>query len=244
MQVVLALETSTDACSVALAHGETVYHRHHLEPRAHNRILLPMIAELLAEADLSPAELEAVAFGRGPGSFTGLRIAAAVTQGIAWPRDLPVLGVSTLSVLAASAAASRDLSGVSGILTLVDARMGELYWNAFRLEKDGMRGLVEDALATPAALGDGLRAALAEDAGSGRWLVVGSGLAALTASGHRLPSRMEVIEAADVLPDARCLLALARPQFAAGYGLSAGEAIPHYLQDERRWRRQTDPPRR
>jgi len=151
--------------------------------------------------------------------------------------------VSTLSVLAASAAAVHDLSGVHGILTLVDARMGEIYWNAFRFDNGGMRNLVEDALVAPAAFGDDLRAACAVNGGHGpaRWLVVGNGLAALTASGHTLPADLEAIEAPDILPDARCLLALARPGFAAGAGLPASEAIPHYLRDERRWRRLNDP---
>lgn len=235
MQVILALDTSSDACSVALARGTEVYSRHHLEARAHNRLLLPMIEELLAEAGLHPADLDALAFGRGPGSFTGLRIAAAVTQGLAWAHDLPVLGVSSLEMLAAEALLRRP--DAHGVMTLIDARMGECYWNAFRRQAARIEALGEDAIDAPMAIGSGLQQRCASQPGI--WLLVGAELLAEPAW-PAWPG-FQVTAMKDVIPDARTLLALARPRLEAGLGRPAGDAVPVYLRDASRWRRLDDP---
>ncbi|MCC5887363.1 MAG: tRNA (adenosine(37)-N6)-threonylcarbamoyltransferase complex dimerization subunit type 1 TsaB [Gammaproteobacteria bacterium] len=236
MQAVLALDTSTDACSVALDHGGRVHFRHHVEARAHNRLLLPMIEEVLAEAGLAPADLDALAFGRGPGSFTGLRIAAAVTQGLAWAHELPVLGVSSLEILAAEALLR--VADAGGVITLLDARMGECYWNAFDNGSGGLQALGEDGLAAPAALGPEIQARCA--AGPGRWLLVGAEL--LPESSWPQWEGCEVVVMEALIPDARTLLTLARPRLEAGQGLTAREAVPAYLRDASRWRRLDDPP--
>lgn len=238
MSNLLALETSTDACSVALQCGDRVLARHHVEPRAHNRLLLELIDELLAEAGLIPSQLDGLAFGRGPGSFTGLRIAAAVSQGIAWAGDVPVVAVSTLEVLAATALASRA-ERPAGIFTLLDARMGECYWNGFRLAGGHLQGVTEDRLVTPAALEACVQDWVVADERA-NWCWVGDGLSAFAevAVLDRWPgSKFE-----GLLPDARQLLQLAAPRLAAGEGRLAAEAIPHYLRDERRWRRMDQAP--
>lgn len=236
MEVILALETSTEVCSVALTRGDAVHHRHRVEPRAHNRILLPMIDALLEEAGCTPADLGAIAFGCGPGSFTGLRIAAAVTQGIAWARDIPVLGVSTLEIVAATAA-SRSRKPIAGIVTLLDARMGELYWNAFLARPNGLAAIGPDALAVPQAIAGRLPGLCG--AHPGRWWIAGAELLG-SDDLPRIPGvDMDAVD--DVLPDARALLELARPRLLAGEGLPARDAIPHYLRDEKRWRRIGDP---
>lgn len=234
MQNLLALETSTDACSVALRCGNAVTAVHHVEPRAHNRLLLSLIDQVLAEASLVPAQLDAVAFGRGPGSFTGLRIAAAVTQGIAWAHALPVVGVSTLQVLAATALSQAE-TPPAGVVTLVDARMDECYWNAFCPHSEQtLQPLAEDRLARPETLPELLAPLVAQAPGD--WWLVGNGSPLLPASDWPAGIHWPLMNG-ELLPHARALLQLAWPRLEAGEGLPADQAIPHYLRDERRWRR-------
>src|SRR3569833_3307602 len=130
----LAIDTATEACSAALYLDGAVNKRYVLAPREHALLILPMIDELLRDANLSPLELDAVAFGRGPGAFTGLRIAAGVAQGIAYGADLPVVPVSSLAALAQGCYRER---GVTRVLATIDARIGEVYWGAYRLGSDG-----------------------------------------------------------------------------------------------------------
>lgn len=121
---ILAIEASTEACSVALSIGHQQLSRYVLAPQQHARLILPMCQELLQEADIRPAQLSAVAFGRGPGSFTGIRIATTVAQGIAIAHDLPVIGVSSLQIIAQIAF---DLYQKTQVFSGIDARMNEIY---------------------------------------------------------------------------------------------------------------------
>jgi len=129
---ILAIETSTQACSAALLCNGEILQRYKVAPRGHGDLILPMIDELMAEADLSPAQLSAVAFGRGPGAFTGVRIATSVAQGIAFGADLPVVPVSSLAALAQAGFRQK---GYQAMLCAVDARMGEIYWGAYQIEQ-------------------------------------------------------------------------------------------------------------
>ncbi len=235
MTSILALDTSGDACSVALGRDGAVWHRHTVEPRAHHRLLLPMVEDVFTEAGCAPAELDAVAFGCGPGSFTGLRIATAVTQAIAWAHDLTVIGVSTLEIMAASAVEADP--SAHGVIALLDARMGECYWNLFRAEQGQVLALQADGLAQR----DVLAAAIARHVATagGRWLLLGADL--LGDASQLVPQQGELVAAAAPDVDARMLLTLAGRRFEAGEGLPAREAIPRYLRDERRWRRVCDP---
>ncbi len=235
MQAVLALDTSTDVCSVALEHGGRVHFRHQLEARAHNRLLLPMIEEVLAEAGLLPSDLDALVFGRGPGSFTGLRIAAAVTQALAWAHDVPVLGVSSLEVLAAEAL--QRVPAATGVITLIDARMGECYWNVFAVTSAAPEALGEDGLDAPTAISVQLEARCAAQAGM--WLLVGAEL--LPESLRPAWQGCELIAMDAVMPNARTLLTLATPRLRVGEGRPASEAVPVYLRDASRWRQLDDP---
>nr|VFJ96912.1 MAG: tRNA threonylcarbamoyl adenosine modification protein YeaZ [Candidatus Kentron sp. H]VFJ97120.1 MAG: tRNA threonylcarbamoyl adenosine modification protein YeaZ [Candidatus Kentron sp. H]VFK02851.1 MAG: tRNA threonylcarbamoyl adenosine modification protein YeaZ [Candidatus Kentron sp. H] len=127
---ILAIDTATDACSVALHLDGEYWGRHELAPRQHAEILLPRIRELLSEAGLSLNHLDALAFGRGPGAFTGVRIATSVAQGLAFGADLPVVPISSLHALAQGAWRER---GERNLLAALDARMGEVYWGAYRV---------------------------------------------------------------------------------------------------------------
>ena len=131
---ILALDTATEACSAALLSGDgSVYERHDIAPRRHAELILPMVDGILTEAGLGLNDLDAIAFGRGPGAFTGVRIAAGVTQGLALGAGLPVIPVSSLAALAQPA-----LGKAAIVLPAIDARMGEVYWAAYESDQDGL----------------------------------------------------------------------------------------------------------
>ena len=137
----LAIETSSEACSVALSVGGELLERHEHAPLRHAELLLPAIRGLLSEANLPLSRLDAIAFGRGPGSFTSLRIGIGVVQGLAWAADLPVVPQSSLAAVAQSAAEKAGGAG-EHVVVAVDARMQEVFSATFRV---GSRGLVESA---------------------------------------------------------------------------------------------------
>ena len=130
---ILAIETSSAACSAALSVDGEVVERDALAPRQHAALILPMIESLLAESGCAVGELDAIAFGRGPGSFTGVRIAASIVQGIAFAADLPVIPVSTLAALAFGA--MRE-SSVPRVIAALDARREEVYWACYERTAD------------------------------------------------------------------------------------------------------------
>ena len=141
----LAIETATESCSVALSvHGELLS-RSELAPRGHADLLLPWVTELLAEAELKITGLDAIAFSRGPGSFTSLRIGIGVTQGLAWGADLPVVPVSSLQSTAQSAAAH----GVTSAIVALDARMNEVYCGSFQQDESGLMRAVSKEMVCP-----------------------------------------------------------------------------------------------
>lgn len=131
---IIALDTSTDACSVALAIGREVVADHRITPRRQAQLVLPMIDDLLAKSGLSRTDLDGIVFGQGPGSFTGLRVAASVTQGIALGLDIGVIGISSL---AAMAQGCHRRFGDRYIAVALDARLDEVYWGAYRVPDEG-----------------------------------------------------------------------------------------------------------
>jgi tRNA threonylcarbamoyladenosine biosynthesis protein TsaB len=131
----LAIDTSGETCSAALLCGADLVQTLEFAPRRHGDLILAMMARLLGEAGLTLGALDALAFGRGPGSFTGVRIATAVVQGAAFGAGLGVIGVSTLAALAQG---QYRLSGHRRILTALDARMGELYWGCYAVGEEGL----------------------------------------------------------------------------------------------------------
>nr|VFJ47718.1 MAG: tRNA threonylcarbamoyladenosine biosynthesis protein TsaB [Candidatus Kentron sp. FW] len=141
MKSILAIDTSTDACSVALYSGGEYSESHVLAPRRHTEILLPEIEALLSRSALSLHDLDGLAFGRGPGAFTGLRIATGVIQGLAFGTGLPVIPISSLQALAQGIWREHKERNV---LTALDARMGEVYWGAYRIGPGGLAVSVTD----------------------------------------------------------------------------------------------------
>ena len=215
----LALDSATEACSVALLHESGLIERYELLGRGHAERLLPMVDELLAEAGVALPALDAIAFGRGPGSFTGLRIAAGITQGLAAGAQLPVLPVSDLAAVALAAA---RLSGKDRILVCMDARMGQVYWAAFDCGAGRPLAVCDEAVANPADV--------VPPVGT-TWFGAGHGFAAYPALAASLGERLAGTSA-ELLPRASDVARIAAIDFAAGRGLPAAQALPVYLRNE------------
>ncbi len=216
---ILAVDSATEACSAALLHEHGLIERYELIGRGHAERLLPMVDELLAEAGIGLAAVDAIAFGCGPGGFTGLRIAAGITQGLAWGAQIPVLPVSDL---AAVAAAGSRISASDRILVCMDARMGQVYWAAFDCRSGEPLPLTPEAVADP---GDVM------PPGAAPWFGAGHGFAAYPALTTHLGGRLAGT-AAELLPRAGDIAAIGAIGFAAGRGLPAAQALPVYLRND------------
>ncbi|SMF95522.1 tRNA threonylcarbamoyladenosine biosynthesis protein TsaB [Methylomagnum ishizawai] len=216
----LAIETATEACSAALLVGDQLIERYQLAPRLHNSLILPMVDELLAEAGLVVGQLDALAFGRGPGSFTGVRIAAGVAQGIAFGADLPVVPVSTLAALAEAALAA---TGLDTAFPCIDARMGEVYWAVYRRGGTGWAELLGEEAVLPAEQASFPEAVRGVATGSG-WATYGAVL------GERLGGRvLTVLEGQ--FPRAGFVARLGAAAFQAGVAVPVEQVQPIYLRD-------------
>jgi len=216
----LAVETSTDACSAALFIDGEIREKFELAPREHTKLILPMIDSLMADAQLKPQHLDAVALSRGPGSFTGVRIATGVAHGIAFGADIPVVLVSTLAAIAQDFF-NRRPEDVA--FTAMDARMNEIFWGVYQRNALGLAVLRGDETVTPAgeALYPELKGA---GVGSG-WAVYGEILMS------RLGSRVQSIES-EVWPRAACIVQLGAYDFANGLAVPVEQAMPVYLRDK------------
>ena len=204
-----ALETSSPWCSVALWRDGEIASIERLAGNRHSELVLPMLQTLLDRISLSMKDLDAVAFGAGPGSFTGLRIACALAQGLALPRGLPVLGVSAFEALA-------EESGAPRVAACIDARMREVYYAALENRGGRWREVVPPRCVAPQEV--------RPPSGAG-WVGCGSGFAAYGDLGF------ETVFPA-VHPTAAAIAALAAPRFAAGEGVDAALAAPAYLRDK------------
>ena len=216
----LAIETATEACSAALWLEGEIRERLETAPRRHAQRILAMIEVLLAEAGLGLPSLDAVAFGRGPGSFTGVRIAAGVTQGLALGADLPVVPVSTLLALGQAALEGR---APRPVLAALDARMGEVYFLACRPDAEGLlEPAGEERVAPPSKI---------PVVSGGPWLGAGSGWAAWPeALRARVQGEIELAE--DCLPTAAAVARLAARDYRRGLAVSPEAAVPVYLRDQ------------
>jgi tRNA threonylcarbamoyladenosine biosynthesis protein TsaB len=211
-----SIETATEWCSVALWHdGEVVS----LERRAGNRqgeFVLPMLGQLLERSGIGMQDLQAVAYGAGPGAFTGLRIACGVAQGLALGRGLPVIGISTLEAVA-------EESGAEKAVVAIDARMHEVYYAAFEKRAGGWKCVLPATCIAPDQVdippGDA-------------WLGCGSGFEVYrTRIEPRLRGALARL-APEIRPSAVAVARLAAPLLAAGGGRDAADAIPHYIRDK------------
>jgi tRNA threonylcarbamoyladenosine biosynthesis protein TsaB len=221
---ILALETSTSQCSAALLTSVGIFERSQTAERAHAELIIPMLEALLAEAALSLRQLDALAFGRGPGAFTGVRVATAVVQGLGFGSERPVVPVSDLMALAAGA---HRRHGARKILACLDARMSQVYWCAYTVNApDDLIGCVPEALGAPESI------RLPDSEG---WFGVGSGFNAYRIALTRHIGSAVGAQDASLLPMAQDIAALAKLHLARGQAVSAGEALPVYLRDRVAW---------
>jgi tRNA threonylcarbamoyladenosine biosynthesis protein TsaB len=230
----LAIDCSTQACSVALlADGMLLSEQFEVGVRQHTQRLLPMVDSLLTQTQISLSQLDAIAFGRGPGSFTGLRICLGAVQGLAFGADLPVLPISTLAALAQTAVADNNIPVTpnSRILSMIDARMDEIYWAQYTVNKGLVEIDGEERLSVPEQL------LLPTMPGSNNipYLAVGSGWN----YADRISFRERVSKAdGGLLPRASAIALLAEGDCREGRWCSPDEARPCYLRDELAWQKQ------
>ncbi|MGP1676949.1 MAG: tRNA (adenosine(37)-N6)-threonylcarbamoyltransferase complex dimerization subunit type 1 TsaB [Burkholderiales bacterium] len=212
----IAIETSTEYCSLALSRGAQVFERSVHAGQRHSELALPALRELLQQAALDMQSIEGVAYGAGPGSFTGLRIACGLAQGLALARDLPVAGIGTLLALA-------ENSGAGKVIACLDARMGEVYHAAYRNSGGNWIETHAPGLYRPDAV---------PQVEGADWIACGSGFrvhaAALAQRYDGAISRTD----ADAVPSAVAMLRLATRVFAAGQGVDAAAAVPLYVRDK------------
>jgi tRNA threonylcarbamoyladenosine biosynthesis protein TsaB len=216
MPTILAVETSTELASAALLLKDRLLVRDAAPVQTHTQSLLPMVQALLAEAGIRLADCDAIAFGAGPGSFTGVRTACGVVQGLAFGAGLPVAPIGTLDAMAE---ACREKTGASDVLCLLDARMGEVYWAQFRHGPSGWQTVVAPRLSSPADV-----------APEGQPLACGNGLTvyADAFSGRDFFAGAQ----AGIMPHAAQVAALARLVVARGETLDAATAQPVYLRNK------------
>ncbi|WJV55768.1 tRNA (adenosine(37)-N6)-threonylcarbamoyltransferase complex dimerization subunit type 1 TsaB [Prodigiosinella aquatilis] len=224
---ILALDTATEACSVALWNDGEIHSLFEVCPREHTQRILPMVQQILTESSLSLCDLDVLAFGQGPGSFTGVRIGIGIAQGLALGANLPMIGISTLATMAQGAF---RLTGATQVLAAIDARMSEVYWAEYRHDANGAwLGGDTEAVLTPQQVQ--MQTATLE----GNWATAGTGW-------QTYPDlvRHPVISLQDsgvLLPHAEDMLPLAIQQWQAGLSVSVEMAQPCYLRNEVTWKK-------
>ncbi|WP_235463508.1 tRNA (adenosine(37)-N6)-threonylcarbamoyltransferase complex dimerization subunit type 1 TsaB [Aeromonas australiensis] len=223
---ILAVDTATEACSAALLVGDKLFSRWEEAPRDHTRKILPMVQAVLEDAGISLSELDAIAFGRGPGSFTGVRIGISVAQGLAFGAGVPLIGISTLAAMAQGA---YRLDGAQQVLTAIDARMNEVYFGRYELIDGRMQLVGDEVVSEPAALVD-VRGKLA-----GPVTCVGTGFETY---GETLSGLADELAVSQVrFPAAEDMLPLARAAWLAGEAVPVEQATPVYLRDKVTWKK-------
>lgn len=221
---ILAIETATEACSAALlssheAQGsQSIKLRFQLAPREHTRLVLPMLDEVLSEAKTELSDVDAIAFGRGPGAFTGLRIAAGIAQGIALAADIPVIAVSTLAALAQQAL--KDSGSDQSVFVALDARMNEVYWAEFVNHQGILKAQGTEQVTTPEVLKASIKA-------KNKVLAIGNGWETYLPE----PTK-DITLIKNAYPSAEYIAQLALPLFLSGKSVPPEDAQPIYIRDK------------
>ena len=243
---ILAIDSTEQACSVALSANGEITQRLEMAPRKHSEMLLPMVEQLLEAATISLTQLDAIAFACGPGSFTGLRIATGVVQGLAYGAELPVVPVSSLASLAHTAFRQNALQAPHQFLVALDARMNEVYVAPYRVDKIGVVKCLSEELVCPPQdvavhYGDLFSndpsgdASLSQKEGDIQWSGAGSGWCYHEIFQQQLSSLRDY--RTDVMIEAMDVLYLAETLFERGVAVSAEKALPVYLRESVTWKK-------
>jgi len=226
MAKILALDTSTDACSVALEVDGERTEIFKVIPRKHTHELLPMVEEILASAQLKVTGLDAIAFGRGPGSFAGIRIATGVAQGLAFAADLAVVPVSSLAALAQGYYRQTNDSE-SAIITAFDARMDEIYWGGYKIVDGQASVSIAECVSSPQQL---------LVAHNTQYVALGSGFNYIEQMPGDGQSQFKSIDS-EVHPHALDIVSIGAAQYALGNTVKAEDAQPVYLRNQVTWKK-------
>jgi len=224
---ILALDTATETCSVALMVGETVYARSEFAPRDHTKKILPMVDEVLKEAGLTLHDLDALAFGRGPGSFTGVRIGIGIAQGLAFGADLPMIGISTLAAMAQGVYRK---NGYTRVATAIDARMSEVYWARFERQEDGSWSEVDNECVIPPAI-----VAQQTEKDTTTWAKAGTGWQTYADDLATMP--LDFVDSDVLYPESEDIVYLAQFEWAKGNTTAVEDSSPVYLRDTVAWKK-------
>jgi len=227
MSGILAIETSSDACSIAILRDGALRERHVVEPRRHNQLIFALLRELVEPHELVPAHSSAIAYGAGPGSFTGLRIAASAAQGICFAAQLPALPVSTLAAQVQSAIRLGLAGEGSWVLSTLDAHIGELYWALYQVVDGRPHAVASEAACRPEAL---------VIPGAEQVVALGGGMRYLADMTAASQARFSAVHDT-LLPSAEDVLPFAEAAFTAGVWQQAEAICPVYVRDEIRWKK-------
>ncbi|ALR77039.1 tRNA (adenosine(37)-N6)-threonylcarbamoyltransferase complex dimerization subunit type 1 TsaB [[Enterobacter] lignolyticus] len=224
---ILAIDTATEACSAALWNDGSTSAHFELCPREHTQRILPLVQDILNESGVMLTELNALAFGRGPGSFTGVRIGTGIAQGLALGAGLPMIGVSTLMTMAQGAWRK---TGATRVLAAIDARMGEVYWAEYVRDEQGVwLGEASEAVLKPEAVAERLTQL------TGEWAMVGTGWKAWPEMAQSAAATL--VDGEVLLPAAEDMLPIAVHLLAEGKTVAVEHAEPVYLRNEVAWKK-------
>ena len=221
---ILAVDAATEACSVALYNDGEISSIFEICPQQHSQKLLPFIEKILSDSGIKLDQLDGIAYGQGPGSFTGVRIGVSVTQGLAFGADLPVVGISNLAIMAQEAI---ELHGAESVVSAIDARMSEVYLGCYK-KVNGLAQLINNEIAIKPEL---LRK---EDFELKNGVSAGTGW---TTYNQVLTSSFDVKVTDIELPNAKYMLPLAIDAFNKGLSVTAELAQPNYVRDEVSWKK-------
>ena len=224
---ILAIDTATEACSVALWNDGTSFAHFEECPREHTQRILPLVKMILTEGNTSLTDLDALAYGRGPGSFTGVRIGIGIAQGLALGAELPMIGVSTLATMAQGA---WRCTGATRVLAAIAARMGEVYFAEYTRDEQGVwHGEESEAVLTPEAASERMKQL------SGEWATVGTGWPAWPDMAKE--SGLTLVDGKVLLPAAEDMLPIACQMLEAGQTVPVEKAEPVYLRNTVAWKK-------
>lgn len=222
MTTILALDTATEACSVALLHNGLISTLDEISPRSHTQRILPMVDELLTQANIQIKDVNYLVFGRGPGSFTGVRVGVSVAQGLAMGANLPVVAVSNLKAMAEEA---YQKLGAEKVIALIDARMNEVYFAQFERNGEQWNEVEAEQVCSP-------EKAISQFQVSENVVVVGTGWAAYS---QFFEQNLPLVVSDITLPSAEYMLSIAQEEITKGNVQSALEIEPVYLRNEVTW---------